>query len=386
MKTFLFPLFLLVSSSFTLYGQLNITHNYYRAGDELIKQQVSYKDPIGSGPNMVWDFSQLETMNEQYILTYDLPPLEGDSIYIVGNKRYYKNKISSDQLIVGTEHNTLYYYYLKSDTLLQIGHENPTIKLDYDKPMPIMFYPLNYGDVLTKPYSAKGLYSGTVDIHTYGQITTYADAYGKLILPSRDTLNSVLRVTTIQTIHYTHEDQQEETLLEETTINKGNQLETHRWYSKGYRYPVFETVKSTSLHDNSELFSTAFFYPPQDHFYLDTDPENLAILDEMWKEIEEKANKQDKTNTFASEGILTCNIYPNPVESYMYLDYNLKENAKISFEIYSMDGRLVKGINFQNKLAGTYSESLDCTNLNPQIYVLRMTANNTIINQIIIKK
>jgi hypothetical protein len=197
-------IFLMLISAFTgvlsVSGQLNTLHNHYRPGDVLIKQQVEFIDPGNSGGNKVWDFSKLKTINDEYTLTYSLPPLEGDSVYILGDIRYNKKNVSDNELIVGTEHNTMYYYHLSGDSLSQMGHENPAVKLAYTSPMVLMLYPLNYGQSVSSAYKSKGLYSGTVDIRTQGTMTTIADAYGKLILPSGDTLSPVLRVKTEQTI------------------------------------------------------------------------------------------------------------------------------------------------------------------------------------------
>jgi hypothetical protein len=348
----------------------------------LIKQQVEYVAPGGSGGNKTWDFSKLRTINDEYTLTYELPPLEGDSVYIVGAKRYEKNKVSDNELIVGTEHNTMYYYHLINDSLLQTGHENPSVKLEYTCPMILMHFPLNYGQTTSSAYKSEGLYSGTVGIRTQGTMTTTADAYGKIILPDGDTLSPVLRIKTTQTIF---DIPDKDSYTTEETDNAGKQLETCRWYSKGYRYPVFETVININLSDSTEIFSTAFFFPPQDHLYLDTDPENQALLDKLWEETErDTVGKEVKTVTL--EDIMVCKLYPNPVESQLNIEYELKEDAKVSFELYSIEGLPVKKITAKSKTAGNYYENIDCSGLYPKNYVLRITANGVFVNEIIIKK
>jgi hypothetical protein len=79
-------------------------------------------------------------------------------------------------------------------------------------------------------------------------------------------------------------------------------------------------------------------------------------------------------------------MYPNPVESFLNLEYELKEDAKVSFELYSLDGMPVRKIAQKAKSKGIYYETLDCSNLSPKNYVLRITANNLFVNEIIIKK
>ncbi|GHV14844.1 hypothetical protein FACS1894169_04600 [Bacteroidia bacterium] len=389
MRTFVVTLIVSVLFILPGYGQLNTVHNHLRSGDVLIKQQVEFADPGEAGINKLWDFSKVKTVNDEYTLAYSLPPLLDDSIYIMGDMHFLKKTVHENELVVGTEHNTMYYYRLTNDSLLQLGHENPTIKLEYTSPMNLMNFPLNYGQTVVSDYKSKGLYSSTVDMQSQGQMITSADAYGKMILPTGDTLSPALRVKTIQTIldksAYTQNPENIETTTEPQ--NKGIQLETCRWYSKGYRYPVFETVRSTKLADNSEIFSTAFFFPPQDHLYLDTDPDNLALLDELWKETENSNQTDDPTaKTVTLEDIMTCKIYPNPVESQMNLAYDLKQGAKVSFELYSIEGLPIRKIKAQQKTAGTYTEIIDCSSLRPNNYVLRIIANNLFVNEIIIKK
>jgi hypothetical protein len=379
-------IFLMLISAFTgvlsVSGQLNTQHNHFRPGDVLIKQQVEFIDPGSSGANKVWDFSKLNTINDEYTLTYSLPPLEGDSVYILGDIRYNKKNVSDNELIVGTEHNTMYYYHLSGDSLSQMGHENPAVKLAYTSPMVLMLYPLNYGQSVSSVYKSEGLYSGTVDIRTQGIMTTSADAYGKIILPSGDTLSPVLRVKTEQTIL----DIPDELSVNTDKNDKGKLLETCRWYSKGYRYPVFETIRNINLSDSTEIFSTAFFFPPQDHLYLDTDPENQALLDELWKGTEEDQVIDPTAKTVTLEDIMTCKMYPNPVISVLNLEYELKQDAKVSFELYSIEGLPVKKIAAKSKTAGNYYETVDCSGLHPKNYVLRITANGLFVNEIVIKK
>jgi len=381
---------LMTMSSFmcvlSLSGQLNTLHNHYRSGDVLIKQQVEFIDPGEAGVNKVWDFSRLKAINDVYTLTYDLPPLEGDSVYILGSVRYNKKEISDNELIVGTEHNTMYYYHLRHDSLLQMGHENPSVKLAYISPMILMQFPLDYGKTVTSDYQSKGLYSRTADIRTKGTITTIADAYGSIILPLGDTISPVLRVKTIQTIYDIANQYSYNIHLDN---NEGKALETCRWYSKGYRYPVFETVRNINIADSTTLFSTAFFYPPQDHLYLDTDPENQSLLNELWKNAENDNNtnaENQEGKTVTLDDIMTCRIYPNPVVSHMNLEYELKEDAKVSFELYSMEGMPVKKINMKSRTKGMYNETIECSALKSRNYVLRIIADNVFVNEVVLKK
>ena len=76
-------------------------------------------------------------------------------------------------------------------------------------------------------------------------------------------------------------------------------VDTYKWYAAGYRYPIFETVTTGNLRDNGKLpyFSTAFYYPPTDHEYLDNDEENKKIQERLRSEVsnnDENGNKDSK--------------------------------------------------------------------------------------------
>ena len=133
-KGLLYLISLFLTSS--TFGQINEKHNSIRVGDEIIKQQVDFKEPSEAGINQLWDFSKLKTIYDSYSLTYSLPALQGDSLYIMGYDTFAKRDISDDELIVGTEHNTMHYYRLKDGVLQLLGHENPSVKLRYTEPIP----------------------------------------------------------------------------------------------------------------------------------------------------------------------------------------------------------------------------------------------------------
>lgn len=387
MKSLLCMLFFTITCSLCIKAQINLKYNGIRLGDKIVKQQVEYKEPTEACKSQVWDFSKLKTINDAYELSYSLPPMQGDSLYIMGDNHFNVSSVGDNEFIVGTEHNTMYYYYLRNDSLFLLGHENPSVRLCYTQPIIDMAYPINYGDKAYGVYQSTGLYSGTIDFKTKGSVEIQADAYGKMILPTGDTLNPVLRIKTIKTIYNIPTDS-----VDSTITDNGTQIESYKWYTKGYRYPIFETIRNINLIDNSENFSTAFFFPPQDHLYLDSDPENLAILDQMWSIMDNESAsdeiKSDENSKIVSiEDIMLCTIYPNPVESTLYLDYELKQDARVSFQLYSIDGMPIRSTNPKFKEQGIYSEVLDCSLLqSKKTYILRIIANDIIVIEKIIKK
>ena len=368
----------LLSLGITLpvFSQVSKSYNSIRIGDEIIKQQVESCPPGESGINKVWDFSRVQTINEAYSLTYSLPPLLDDSLYVMGYDSFLKDDLQpGEEFIVGTEHNTMYYYRMKDDVLYLLGHENPSVKLRYTQPVAMMAFPANYGQaVASSGYSSQGMYSGTEAISTKGSVNMQADAFGKLILPTADTINPVLRIKHTRTI----EDADNITTLE-----------TYSWYTKGYRYPLFEIVRSINAEDSTELFSTAFYYPPQEHFYLDSDPENLALLEEMWNlDEQDKANNapQGKESNTDPEIIISHKVYPNPVSTELTIEYTLKDRSDVHIQLASTNGNIIRTIRKPSLQEGTHTETINCSALMWGSYHIKIMAGTQIISQTIIKK
>ena len=375
-------LLILIFCPLLLFGQINLQHNGLRSGDELIKQQVDYKDPGRSGDNVIWDFGKLKSVNDEYSLVYSSPVLQESSYYVMGYDTIQYKDTDQNSLIIGTEHNTMYYYQLKGNQLLLLGHENPTNLLHYTQPVVTATYPTNYKQSQTNSYQSEGIYSGKIPFDTKGTITTLADAYGAIILPSGDTLSHVLRIKTVQSIS-------EIIRSIDPAMNDSLEMvvESYKWYSKGYRYPIFETIRAINTTDtlNTQEYQTAFFFPPQEHLYLDNDKENLAVLDSLWNLDHNKEIDNPITNP-ETEIKLSYNFYPNPVESQLTLEYYLETSTTVNVTIYSMEGKLIMNLPISKQDKGLHTQYIDCSSLNKGTYILRIDALNKVTSDKFIKR
>ena len=375
-------LLILIFCPLLSFGQINLQHNGLRSGDEIIKQQVDYKDPGREGENVIWDFGKLKSVNDEYSLVYSSPVLQESSYYVMGYDTIQSKNTDQNSLIIGTEHNTMYYYQLKDNQLLLLGHENPTNLLHYTQPIVSASYPTNYKQSQTNNYQSEGIYSGKIPFDTKGSITTQADAYGAIILPSGDTLSHVLRIKTVQSIS-------EIIRSINPAMNDSLEMvvESYKWYSKGYRYPIFETIRAINTTDtlNTQEYQTAFFFPPQEHLYLDDDKDNLAVLDSLW-DLEHKKDI-DNPITNPDNGMkLAYNFYPNPVQSQLTLEYYLESATTVNVTIYSMEGKLIKKQEIGKLDKGLHTEYIDCSNLAKGTYILRIEAGSEVMSDKIIKK
>ena len=142
---------------------------------------MEYKNPGKSGKNVFWNFGELNAINKKY------------------NIRYRSQGITADS-IVGTEHQTNYYYHFHGDSLLLAGYENQTTVMNFFHPELLLRFPVTYGDSIGSYYYGTGKYCGKFDMRSCGSSKSVADSYGMLILPTGDTFCHVIRVHTLKLI------------------------------------------------------------------------------------------------------------------------------------------------------------------------------------------
>ncbi|KAA6302581.1 MAG: hypothetical protein EZS26_001088 [Candidatus Ordinivivax streblomastigis] len=345
-----------IFAQYSLQSQLNM----FCSGDVIVKQQVSYKDPGRLGENVLWDFSNLDAENEEYKLAY--------------------TSLNKDSIITGTEHRTMYYYSLSNDSLLLWGYENSTTLMTNQQPELLLKFPVNYGDKTNSYFSGSGKYCDRLQLTAMGTVQTHADAYGMMVLPSKDALKHVFRVKTVkwiaeETKPFSHKKGTANLAISKDSIdfrlsNDSTVLGviTYRWYERGYRYPIFETVKSVVKNKNSErkYFNTAFFFPPQAHYYLDEDEDNLSLL-------ENQGNDQSNDSTSSDPWYgLTYNYYPNPVISDLNIEMYLPRPAKIRVQLTERGGRIMKEERWGMKPEGIFHQQISMGFFTVGEYVLNI--------------
>ena len=344
--------------------------NFPRAGDEIVKQQVEYKDPGRSGENVLWDFSKLNAVNDEYTLSYSEPVAINDSMYIMGLDTILMKNLSEERLLIGTEHNTMYYYYLTANRMWVLGHENPTTLLQYTRPLFVCAYPMQYQDSCKYDYQSKGLYSSTVPFTSDGEVQMSADAYGMMILPSGDTLRNILRTHAVQTIRQVFQTG------DSLKAEHHSSVETCKWFSKGYRYPVFETIQTSVVTDGTENvnFETAFFFPPQEQYYPEEDPENAAL-------------REEKTDNVPDPWAgLTYNIYPNPVETNLEVEVYMPKEGQVRMQLTDRSGGVVWKRSYGKWNEDVHSAQIFMSPFTKGDYVLNMLFDDYLVGEKILKK
>jgi len=352
MKNILFT-FLFASLACGLTAQKPVTLRKHRnlphAGDSIIKQQVAYVDPGTSGRDVTWDFSSVNPVDDSYTLRY--------------------KALTPDTLqLAGIEHRTIYRYRVQGDTLLHTGYENVTTLMEYTQPEIKMRFPFRYGDTISSHFTGTGEYCHRVPLHVAGTTTLTADACGTLHSPSGEIFRNVLRVKTLR--------QYAETCVDSVTM----QLESYAWYVRGNRYPVFETVKTSTQKtgkQETEHQVASFFYPPTDQTQQ-TDTTGLA---DNGRDVACNVSTTDIDLLFTN-----CRLLPNPVESQLQIEYDLTQDATLNFSLHDALGMPKITTSPVQRTAGHYTETMQMGRFVQGIYPLYVTVNGMVKTLHVVKR
>ena len=382
MKELLFFLLGCFLSLFLQAQSLSTDCNQLRGGDRLMKRMVTACEPGENGVQRVWDFGGLELRDANYELKYVL---------------------QGTDTVIGTEHCTMYYYRTSGDSLFCLGYENPTTFIAYQKPELLLVFPVFQGRVVTGYFDGMGNYCERLEVWLRGKSTVTADASGVLILPGGDTLRKVLRTYThkciyqrmipkvaiqdslqIDTIPFVLDRDSIEYLLTNDSIRL--ETETWRWYADGYRYPVFETVKSTvyKFGNAHEHFTASFVYLPEEQYYdlpYDTDNQgrrDLASDERKWEPID-KNDRNERDNAAINYNFRIEN------DGNIYFNYRLKQSGEVWLILYDLQGQQLTATQHANQTVGDYIEKIPMKSYPKGEYLLRIAVGKEVYGEKFLK-
>lgn len=328
---------LLSAQSYSGFGLQKII-NLPNVGDSILKQQVDYIDPGTFGTNILWNFQNVKPINDYYSL-------------------YYAESMADSSVFGGTEHGTVYYYKVHGDSLFHTGYENSTTLMRFKEPELRLKFPFRYKETIESYFIGEGEYCNRIPLHVSGKTVAEADATGTLITPLGLKFENVLRIKTLR--------EYEETGKDSLTMH----LESYAWYVKNNRYPVFETIKTstkkTGKHDVEHKVAS-FFYPPADQAGLLADTSN-------W-------NREYQTEESLSidQIFSNCRLMPNPVHSQLKIEYDLINDATVSFRLCDSRGVVKIVTSPLIKQAGYYTETFNMDGFIAGVYLLYVNADNFI--------
>ena len=359
--------------SISALAQKEIDPHMYRAGDGVLKKRITYMKPGQRGQGVVWDFSDINVINERSEVTYGKAP-------------------DVDDVIVGKEGgNTLNYYTCRGDTLLMLGYENKTMRAKYGRPKALMLLPVKYGDRIKGVYHGTGAYSERIMMRMFGSYETETDAMGTVILPGNDTIRNVVRVherDLASAVCLPDIDTEKELKAYVDSMKPFNAdsinlylsadsfaiaTEKYLWYAEGYRYPIIETIMS-GIKGKSPQYMTAYYCPPQEQEYL---------LDEVNAELRKLQGIGGYNNGFTGNGSLADGCMPEYEISVnngcVEIIGTVGENTNVKVLVCDISGIVYKSAESQGSADGKLTMSVDCGNLRKGEYVLYINNNGIVI-------
>ena len=235
-------------------------------------------EPV-AGYDMLWDFSGLATGSEHHRVVHHWL---GDTLLITENRE-------RDILL------------LDGDTLYTVGHRSPAKKMDYALPETALVFPEGYGGAMGGLFYSEGVVDQANYMRQTGHASSSVVGYGRMITPDCDSLRHVLLVRTerhgssVVTPDFgiSFDCRADSAMLSADSIGRWlvtdsvtHRLVTHRWYARGYRYPVVETGALTVYRFGTQVDSVevAWYTPPvmqETELQPDAPNDSLRTLNRM---------------------------------------------------------------------------------------------------------
>ena len=331
--------------------------NLMQPGDSVTMQIVDYMDAGEAGENAVWNFNGIDCSGIYYI-------------------KY--NTLDSSQF-VGYDTQNTYTFSFDHNHLMLSNKESALQCMNYLQPQLLQVFPFQYNETFSKEYSGEGRYCGTHYERTFGTIQITADGQGTLILADNDTLSNTLRVYTINTASIR--------LNSDSCRNDSDNMkqvitERYQWFTRGFRYPVFETVTS-STYNNLNYVSTqqyAYCCPPSVQSEI-TDSINEEI---RYRDILDRQNgknpKDDnpKSDKKGDKCIFDYKLIQDG--NQVVLTYDISENAHIHIIVVDIMGVVYCNIRQTNEAGNGYTIGIDGSGLRRGQYIIYMNVNGNIYN------
>lgn len=321
------------------------TPGLLRTGVSVVQYQMPCNLNLDSGNDILWDLSAQETTQSRRMKLTSRPGTS-NSIAI------------SDRL-------TTSYLRLSGDSLFYDGYESNLAKMNYHGGIPIVVFPMHYGDSLTHDFDGVGSYSDDWKMECFGRVRSKIDARGVVITPEADTIRNVLR------IHITRHSNNK--IIPkggtEVDVQCSHAIEDdYLWYAPGYRYPVLHANIYTE-EGNSESY--LWYTPLYEQESLAVDDENLAI-----RQTGTDGSAIDETGEGGAESPLHYTLRNNPGEKRVTVFYDQSVDGTVTFILSDVRGTVYSSRS-QTHDAGTgYSAEISLAGLRSGSYVLYICMDN----------
>ncbi|MGE5316779.1 MAG: CHRD domain-containing protein [Chloroflexota bacterium] len=131
---------------------------------------------------------------------------------------------------------------------------------------------------------------------------------------------------------------------------------------------------STFTNEIAALFENGNVYA---NFHTTLNPDGEVRGQVMWGDL-------CSAPLAVNEGIMNdynISLYPNPVQSTLMLEFQLEKAANIEVRVFDLIGKEISSVFFGNKVAGSYRESLNASQLQNGLYIYSLYINGTAVSK-----
>jgi hypothetical protein len=333
MKTVVALLLILGLSGISLGQPILESDVFYAPGDVVTGYDfnVSGIDDGADGPNQVWDFSGVETLQLSEIWSGNVSsPSNADSYGLFSNAN----------LALVLNNGTVKYWSNHTDKLTAIGQGGDTDILELENPMVWMHYPFTFGS--TSGDEASGtLYSSCRDYGWQGSSETQGVGYGTLITPA-GTFENVLK---IRRITFTSKHNLE------IGIDRESSIVEHFWFTPQIAGPLMYTRSwnNNGCPGSNSGAEGVYFLP-------------------------ESQNTNTSVNSVSED--FTVTLFPNPASSHAQLNIRASEKTTGTIWVSDMLGQPVLQVNNLTTIEKSNLIALDLNTLQPGMYMVNIKTDN----------
>jgi hypothetical protein len=298
-------------------------------GDVLTLQIADTSANEGSaGMNQSWDLSGLTPVGApltQMVVTVGSTP--------------FASSFPTATLALDAGGGSYAYYTSSASDMTLLGIGRATTVIPYTDPQKFFQYPTTYNTSFTDNLSATYI-AGAFPATRTGTVTSLADAYGTLTLPS-GVISNVLRIKYVQDIT-------DEINLGTTTSTLHTVTETYYWMTPGNKNALLDiSYITTTILGNTTTAKSVYYYPGS----VSTQDINASNV--------------------------KVQLFPNPVVDQATITFNLSHSGNLKLSILNASGQKILEIEHAESGIGQQSFNINLAELASGIYFIAGEIDNS---------
>lgn len=370
----------LSNSSLGICQTLTKEVNNYSDGDISEKKEVQYISPGNSGKDIIWDYSDLSVIDDDY--HEDFTCIE-------------------DSVICRESPFSVYKYKTIDNSVFCLGYNTRNLQIHYLLPELCITYPFEYLDSISSYFYGEGKYSHKLPTKVFGKATHTADATGRLILPDNNTLNNVIRIHDRKIIaqdmssfpNTSYKDSCSAWLQDSIICHLSNdsikwQVDSYKWYAPNLKFPIIETMQTYILYNNKPIrhYRSSYYSAPQLQPTITEDLRNEKIRKRTEdNKTAEQANKSESGRNGTNKD-LKYNYYFTDGGNSLVVKVGLNTENTLRIQLSTLQGVVLERTPLIKENNGAYCITFDMQKAPMGIYILTFFTDDSIISTNLLKK